>query len=162
MALSEQQMKVLWSRSGDRCANCEHPLTADTESGKAIPVGQQAHIVARRDRGPRGDASTPTQERETATNHILLCGGCHDLIDKAPDDWPAERLRQLKTDHEARVRAYPVISELDGSIEVVARSSDIVEGVVVRNTPMRVKPGTRITVDAENAQQVTGLRVEKS
>lgn len=118
-------------------------------------------MKARSPRGPRGDSKASAAEREDASNYLLLCPTCHTEVDKNLADWPVERLRQLKTDHEAWVRQageQMSMTELDGVIEVVAADTDVVEGVVIQS-PTRIKHGTRVSVQAQNARQVTGVRI---
>lgn len=162
MSLASAQQKVLWGLSGGRCACCKAELIAETNVGKAIPLAEQAHIAARSPGGPRGEAALNPAERETAANYILLCPGCHALVDKDVNSWPIERLLKLKQEHEEWVRGHGVdvqMSEVGGRIEVVARDVDVVEGVVIE-APTRIKNGTRISVQAENARQVTGMRIQ--
>jgi len=115
-------------------------------------------------KGPRGKSKVTSAEREDANNHLLLCPNCHTLVDKNPGDWPVERLREIKRQHETRVREngeQVAMSELAGIIEVVAVDSDRVDGAVVEG-PTRIKHGTRISVDARRAKEVTGLRIQRS
>ena len=71
--------KLLWGRSGDECAfpSCPERLTmvpADeggkpTSSGPVV-IGEEAHIVAEEDDGPRGDPSMPVSERNAYPNRV--------------------------------------------------------------------------------------------
>lgn len=105
MSIPQKDLKLLWGRSGNRCAICRCALSFDTEhSSAAHPVGEQAHIVARESDGPRGQSILTVDERDTYANLILLCPTDHEKIDKAIGDYPVERLHQLKTDHELWVQ----------------------------------------------------------
>jgi hypothetical protein len=161
VGLSEQGIKVLWGRSGGRCAKCRRLITEDDERGRAYPVGEQAHVVAKSRRGPRGDGDLTDSQRAQPENHILLCGSCHEFVDKARDQWPPERLLQLKLDHEEWVRQFGdhiPMHEIAGDVNVQAVDAEIVEGVAVE-APTRIKPGTRISVKANRATHVTGMRI---
>lgn len=81
-SISVADRKLLWGLSGNECAfpQCAQLLTAipaeeGAESGSTRPivVGEEAHIVAEEDDGPRGDRSTPVPERNAYPNLILLC-----------------------------------------------------------------------------------------
>lgn len=162
MALSEQDIKVLWSRSGDRCAICKTEITKNGADGWAYPIGVQAHMIARSPKGPRGDASMSAAERDNLDNHILLCPNCHAIVDKDREAWPLDKLRKQKAEHEAEMKAQSKqlpITEFCGHVHVVAFDSNSVIGSHVK-TPTRFKPGTTIGVEAYGAKEVTGLKVE--
>jgi len=67
-------------------------------------IGEEAHIVAEEDNGPRGDPSMPVSERNAFSNLILLCPTHHRLIDKEHGrHYTVAILVQMKADHEALV-----------------------------------------------------------
>ncbi|ADE17028.1 hypothetical protein Nhal_4020 (plasmid) [Nitrosococcus halophilus Nc 4] len=98
--MRDRDIKILWGRSGNRCAICKLELTPD---GTRETLGEMAHIVARSPDGPRGGESLPLEERDRYDNLILLCPTHHVEVDKAPDSWPTTRLRMTKQNHEAWV-----------------------------------------------------------
>jgi len=105
VAIRDATRKVLWSLSGNQCARCKVPLVSaiDCEGSHAI-VGQECHIVARSEAGPRGNAEFGEGVDEYP-NLILLCANCHVVIDSQPEKFPIEALRMLKSEHEASVRS---------------------------------------------------------
>lgn len=98
-ALSQKDIKLLWGRAANRCSSCRCELSFEP-SGGTLPLGEQAHIVAEQSSGPRGNSSLTADERNSYPNLILLCPTCHTKIDKAPGDYPIERLHLIKTQHE--------------------------------------------------------------
>jgi len=89
-------LKLLWGRAAGRCSICKIIVTADKESvTDAYPFGENAHIVAEKPGGPRGDDGLSESLRNNYLNLILLCPTCHTKIDKAPEDFPPERLLGL-------------------------------------------------------------------
>lgn len=108
MAITLRTHKMLWGRGGNRCAweDCRRELVWD-ESGSADPaiVGDEAHIVARQRRGPRGRDDVPLKERDGYPNLILLCKVHHKLIDDQPERYSKEWLLALKERHEEWVRS---------------------------------------------------------
>lgn len=107
MSLSEKHVKLLWGRSGNRCAICKTELTQDKASARgSYVVGEHAHIVAEKNTtdSPRGKSSLTEEEREGYHNRILLCPTDHTKIDKNPEDWPIEKLHKIKTEHEQWVQ----------------------------------------------------------
>ena len=105
MAIRDPDIKLLWGRSGNRCAMCRIELSFDAQSASTVvPLGEQAHIVAREPGGPRGESSLTPAERDLYSNLILLCPTDHSRIDKAPKDHPVEELLRIKAEHEEWVR----------------------------------------------------------
>lgn len=104
MAVTDKDIKLLWGRSGGRCSICRCKLSYEASaSSDVVPLGEQAHIVARSPDGPRGASVLALVERDSYHNLILLCPTDHTLIDSCPEDYPPERLHQLKEEHEAWV-----------------------------------------------------------
>jgi hypothetical protein len=82
------------------------PTTVDGESMALIPVvvGEEAHIVAEEDNGPRGDPSMPIGDRNAYPNLLLLCPTHHRLVDKNNGiHFSVAQLREMKDAHEALV-----------------------------------------------------------
>lgn len=98
--MREKEIKILWGRSGNRCAICKLELTPD---GDKETLGEMAHIVAKSNEGPRGDSPLGLQERDKYNNLILLCPTHHSNIDKNFNDWSVDKLHSTKTEHEAWV-----------------------------------------------------------
>jgi hypothetical protein len=107
MGLSQKDRKMLWARSGNRCAfpTCTQLLVeTDAEESAGIVIGEEAHIVAREREGPRGEESI-IGSVDAYLNHILLCPTHHRKIDEQPLTFTVGVLRAMRRDHEARVRA---------------------------------------------------------
>lgn len=104
MAISERDIKLLWGRAAGRCSICRIAVTADKQSvTDAYPFGENAHIVAEKNEGPRGSAEMSPSLRNSYFNLILLCPNCHTKIDKSPEDYPPDKLHQIKRDHESEM-----------------------------------------------------------
>ncbi len=128
MTIRQQDIKLLWGRSGSRCALCKNELSFDPEHAReAVPLGEQAHIVAREENGPRGHSILSAEERDHYSNLILLCPTDHKKVDKAPEDYPVEKLQLIKADHESWVAASLAIarSNQDAANEVYAHLVDL-------------------------------------
>lgn len=76
----------------------EHHLTLTPGN-----FAQAAHIVAFKQKGPRGNTPRP-EDINNITNLMLLCPKCHKLIDDHPLDHPRERLEEMKRRHEMRIK----------------------------------------------------------
>src|SRR5258706_10259008 len=107
MGLSHRDRKMLWARSGNRCAfpNCAQLLVETTEAVTGVVVvGEEAHIVAREYGGPRGRES-PQHPVDSYLNHILLCPTHHRIVDAQPETFTVAALQRMRRDHEDRVRS---------------------------------------------------------
>ncbi|MFT3855705.1 MAG: SAVED domain-containing protein [Ilumatobacteraceae bacterium] len=86
---------------------CYQDVTRSLLTARAIPLGQQAHIVGRTtgDRSPRGEHPLPESERDEVDNLVLLCGRCHPDADNANnlDVVTVGVLRAAKRAHESRI-----------------------------------------------------------
>jgi hypothetical protein len=94
--------KMLWGRSGNRCAfpTCRRLLVEDeTESDDPSIVGDEAHIVAREDDGPRGNSPLSVEDRDKFDNLILMCKVHHKMIDDQYKTYTVEALHKMKRDH---------------------------------------------------------------
>jgi hypothetical protein len=94
---SARHIKILWGRSAGRCSfpDCRRELV----EGEVI-IGEMAHIIAASVAGPRGNVEMVDDQRHTHANLLLVCERHHKVIDAQPMSFPAERLRQVKADHE--------------------------------------------------------------
>lgn len=109
MGVSIKTHKMLWGRSGNRCAfpDCKvGELVMDvSETDDASVVGEEAHIVAREIGGPRGTDPMPADQRDKYKNLILMCSLHHKLIDDHPGVYTIEILHEYKKNHEQWVKA---------------------------------------------------------
>ena len=91
---------MLWGRSGNKCAICKIDLVEDiTETDDPSILGEEAHIVAREEGGPRGKSELAAEQRDKYSNLILLCQKHHKIIDDIPNEYPVETLHQIKDEH---------------------------------------------------------------
>ena len=107
MGIELKTQKMLWGRSGNICAfpNCKKELVMDISDTDDISVvGEEAHIVARKQDGPRGNSSMTSEHRDKYDNLILLCRIHHKVIDDHPDNYSVENLIDLKKTHENWVK----------------------------------------------------------
>ncbi|OYT94111.1 MAG: hypothetical protein CFE43_00510 [Burkholderiales bacterium PBB3] len=99
--MKSKDVKILWGRSGNRCAICKTPLTQEATSPTAsFTLGEQAHIVGDKENAARGKSLLTSEERDSYHNLILLCPNHHTEIDKNEVGWPVDKLHQVKSVHE--------------------------------------------------------------
>ena len=100
MAITDRTRKLLWARSGNRCAICRTFLVIDgAREGEAALVGEECHIVSQSPLGPRGGSERP-DDIDGCYNLILLCATHHTMVDNLPEEYTADRLRTIKKAHE--------------------------------------------------------------
>lgn len=101
---------ALGKRAAFVCSNPDCRIltlaSSDENESKFLYIGKAAHICAAAKGGPRYIAEMTPEERKSASNGIFLCSNCADMIDKNDGiDFPVERLRRWKDDHEKWVAA---------------------------------------------------------
>lgn len=77
---------------------------SDTDDEKSVNVGTAAHIHAAAPGGCRYDPNQSAEQRASITNGIWLCRTCGTRVDTDCAAFPADLLRQWKTQHEAAIK----------------------------------------------------------
>lgn len=92
--------------SGGRCEfqGCNdylfyHPITLQDGN-----FSEHAHIYPFGERGPRGGSGIRPDEIHSVDNLMLICQGCHKLIDDNEDEYTIGLLREMKAEHEERIQ----------------------------------------------------------
>ncbi len=126
MSILLKTHKLLWGASGNICARCKRGVVEDaTETNDASLVGEEAHIVSKKTNGPRYDDPLPMEQRDLFVNLILLCNGCHKIVDDQVNTYPADLLREMKAEHETWVK------DTLGPIDAEKRKADLVYSAYV-------------------------------
>jgi hypothetical protein len=96
----------LVARSAGRCEfrGCNKFLYSHPVTGESGNFAENAHIVAFREKGPRGSDGERSQHIHDTQNLMLLCAACHKLVDDNPEKYPREELEAHKREHEARIK----------------------------------------------------------
>ena len=101
MAISDKTRKILWGRSGNRCAVCRIELVIDsTAANDESVVGEECHIVSPREQGPRFEASFPVSGLDEPANLTLLCRIHHKQVDDQKETYTVDLLHSIKQNHE--------------------------------------------------------------
>jgi len=105
--ITEKNIKLLWGRSGNKCAICQTAITEEGKGGDPYPVGVMAHIEGENPgiegKGPgsaRYNPEMPEPERADYANLILVCPTCHTKIDNDDQEYTVDKLIGVKKDHE--------------------------------------------------------------
>lgn len=104
MSITVKTRKILWSKSGNRCAICKHELVKNLENENSnFILGEECHIISSKTNGPRGKINQ-LNNYDTYENLILLCANDHKLIDEYPETFTVDILNSLKINHENWIR----------------------------------------------------------
>jgi hypothetical protein len=146
--IPDRERLKLWVASGGRCAICNEYLLQNEFTGHYVNVGEMAHNVGRQkaDGSARGFAELDLSERNKAENLLLLCDRDHKTIDsrETRNDWPVERLSEIKREHEDRIHYVTGLKE--NAETVVLRVIGEVQGAgAVEVSPQTVIAAVRPT-----------------
>jgi len=135
------QVKLfLWAKSAGRCNLCNKNIYEDYHTFSEVNVGDHAHIIGSSSNGPRGDKLLSEKLAVDPCNLILLCREHHKLVDTSEfvEKYPAEKLLQIKRDHEDRV-------EFITSIGVANKSYVLLYGANIGklNNPVNFEDASR-------------------
>lgn len=122
MSITAKTRKILWSKSGNRCAICKKQLVQNMHpiEGNFI-LGEECHIISSKENGPRGKVKV-LKDFDVYENLILLCANDHKLIDEFPDTFTFEVINSVKINHENWIE-----SVIDNDLEAYARSVNNIE-----------------------------------
>ncbi len=97
---TKDTLAIVYLYSGNQCAfpGCGIAMFQD---GKY--VGELCHIEAAMPKGERFNSNSTNEERRHDSNLMLMCGTHHRITDDV-EEFPVERMRQLKDDHERPFR----------------------------------------------------------
>ncbi len=105
---------LLWGRAAGRCqfAGCNKPLWLHHVTQETTNLAQKAHIWSFSNKGPRGNKGIEHEQINSFENLMLICHGCHTLIDDAIKEkkYTVEQLKQMKLQHEEMVERVTAIS----------------------------------------------------
>lgn len=95
----------LWCKAGGRCELCNEKLWRDGLTYHKINQSNIAHIIAQTPNGPRGSVEDSKRLAKDISNLMLVCAKHNHLFDnnEISKEYNIERLRQMKSEHEARI-----------------------------------------------------------
>jgi hypothetical protein len=105
-AIPEWVKLCLWGLAGGRCQyeGCNHSLYRDDVTKAQFNSAYIAHIIADKEKGPRGHPILSAKLAKDISNLMLLCDPHHRLVDKVDvAGHPVERLQEMKRKQEARI-----------------------------------------------------------
>src|SRR5215471_12373557 len=98
MSITERTRKILWVKAGGLCSICRAQVVTDsTDTDDPSVFGEEAHIVAQGQKGPRAGNIA---DIDSYDNLILLCRKHHKQIDDQVGYYTVDRLKEIKRAHE--------------------------------------------------------------
>lgn len=149
-------IKVLFAKSRNTCAFPDCKVQMVEPSGTV--TGEICHIRSETSRGPRHEKSYPSEQINSPTNLILLCGRHHKIIDTEVATYETKIVLSMKQRHEERgvVEISPQITT--GAKALLAKHEAIViannSGNVAINSPGAIF-ATVVNVKTTKAKIVT-------
>ena len=100
MAITDKARKLLWGKSGNRCAICRVSLSVGkSDSFDETLIGEECHIISKSKQGPRYEEKE-NFNYDSYENLVLLCRNHHSLIDQQCETYKTELVRTIKRNHE--------------------------------------------------------------
>lgn len=123
-------IRRLFLLSGNQCAfpGCQHPII----SPDGTYVGEICHIRAAEAGGERFDANQSNEDRRAFENLLLLCHDHHVVTDDV-DQYPVQRMADIKRQHEARFERG--IADLESSEGIQITNSHVFLGGIGGTAP---------------------------
>lgn len=97
--ISSRYERLLHIKSGNHCAKCRCILAEGTSNTSAC-VGENAHIYGEKPGSARYNADLDDDYVNSYENLIFLCATCHKIVDTEVDNFPPEKLFNMKREHE--------------------------------------------------------------
>ncbi len=145
MSISVKTRKILWGRSGNRCAICKIELVLEKDDfNRILNIGEECHIISEKTTGPRHEIIQEF-DYDDYDNLLLLCCNHHTEIDEKIEKYPKEKLTAIKIEHENWVKEN--LDQTTVPIEEKENSlfSDIVNYVAAKHDiEMNVQESSRI------------------
>ena len=133
--IPEHARLKLWVKAAGRCEfrGCNEPVWRNNLTLSNGNFGEVAHIIPVSEGGPRGSEESADLQIDYS-NLMLLCPRCHIEIDRDPNKYSSELLRQWKQEHEKRIEIqtnYP---------EEIHKSTVVLFTVKIKNRIPRINP----------------------
>lgn len=113
--IKPQVQNILWGIAAGRCQfrGCNKPLWKNEATNLQANIAQKAHIWSFSDDGPRGNEGIVEEEINSIDNLMLVCHGCHKLIDDdlGGDTFSVQLLHDMKRQHEHRIELVTSIEQ---------------------------------------------------
>ena len=119
----------LWAQCAGFCQNpqCNSPLfrAVDTD---LVSLANVAHIIGHGSSGPRSDHELAEHiDKDGVDNLIMLCLGCHKVVDELEEKFSVEQISAWKQGHAARISSLFSIPNIKDERQLLAEVNDLLE-----------------------------------
>lgn len=97
--IPESDRRFIIGRSAGCCNKCKIPVFVESEFAERARLGDDAHIWAFSETGPRGGADGAPVDRNARGNILLLCKNCHSEVDQKPIEFSPQALLSMRDAH---------------------------------------------------------------
>lgn len=162
MPIKVKTRKILWSKSGNRCAICKRQLVQKLPIvDDNFIIGEECHIISSKADGPRGQLGN-LKDFDTYENLILLCANDHKLVDEFPETFTVEIIKNIKLNHEKWIEE-AIEKDLEEYIKVI-NNAELLEEITHRALIDNILRGSHFNFfditsisDDKNSLQVSEL-----
>jgi predicted nucleotidyltransferase len=121
--------RQLWSQCGGFCQrpDCNESLFAQS-GNEIVSLVNVAHIIGHGSDGPRSEhALAESIDRDGFDNLIMLCLGCHKIVDELEEQYPVEKMRHWKVEHAKKISTQFSIPRFTDEQTLLQEINDILE-----------------------------------
>lgn len=171
--------RMLWGVSAGICefSGCTNKLYSHHVTKEKVNLAEKAHIYAFSAGGKRPSLLRFSPKINDIDNLMLVCERCHKLIDSEETDYTAERLLDMKKEHEQRIANIATIKpDLQSEIVIfnanianraikisdyAAKSAIIPERYPARENPFNLSPDLSLYDNEDNYWSTMGAHLER-
>lgn len=160
MGFTVKTRKILWGRSGNRCAICKDELVLEKDPfNRNLNLGEECHIISEKQNGPRYENKSDF-DYDNPDNLILLCCNHHTMIDEQVEQYPIGKLMKIKSEHESWVSSNLGINR-DKITEELSKEESLLSFIVGKyNKEMNLESSKQI-LDSSKGLEIASAEVEK-
>ncbi|WNH07668.1 HNH endonuclease [Thalassobellus suaedae] len=152
MGITVKTRKILWGRSGNRCAICKQELVLEKDPfNKTLNLGEECHIISGQPNGPRHETLS-NFNYDSTENLMLLCCNHHTTIDEQIEKFSKPELIKIKLEHEKWVSSN-LDSEFDQIKKELSKEESILSFIVGKHDKeMNIESSKQILHSAKSIE----------
>ena len=119
----------LWAQCGGYCQNpkCNAPLFRAV-GDEMVSLANVAHIIGHGAAGPRSDHELADHiDKDGLENLIMLCLGCHKVVDELEKSFSVEAMQAWKAGHALRIASLFSVPQLSDERQLLIEVNDLLE-----------------------------------
>ena len=121
--------RQLWAQCGGFCQRpeCNSPLFRSVDTD-LVSLANVAHIIGHGSSGPRSDHELAEHiDKDGIDNLIMLCLGCHKMIDELEKKFSVAQITTWKRNHAAKISSLFAIPIIRDEKQLLAEVNDLLE-----------------------------------